>query len=279
VGVSMSGDDTASQRAKCDIHRWISAAHFFGFRAMSPLLRRYSATKLAHSGVLTFPEVYLVRLDKEPEPPPGAGAGLGKSSLEDMSWDENQFARDKLLSWVALKIQKAVGAGLMHKDASKETLARLWHVQKTMGESALMASQAPKQLPRFLVRISLDVYAVLLVLSALTHVQLSSLSLLPWAMLKAFIEALCYDALCQTSTLLSIGVSADSLDLDAIILLAERETFVRISKSYSVTCPERTEVGDEDTDTASEDGEDGDANKEAQLDRVDADDDGDRHAT
>jgi len=57
----LAGDDLTHQRARHDIYRWLSAAHFFNQRALSLHLEQYSLPDLVTAGLLSYGEAKTIR--------------------------------------------------------------------------------------------------------------------------------------------------------------------------------------------------------------------------
>jgi len=208
LGGVLSGDGAPLQRARFDMHRWLTASVFFSFRDASPYLQCYSVSHLMQSGILTEHEGRCLERIIEVNAPQSITAGPcegflqhdcadvadGKlsptnSAPQTRSCNSNAKARDCLLWWINMRVRAAVNEGLLDKKTMKKALAGIWNVRDSFELLTVEASRRPMQLWSVLMQIMVDAYVVLVPISTLQEVYHNHVWLLPWAVLRSFVVA------------------------------------------------------------------------------------------
>jgi len=270
LGAKVVGNDAASRQVKCDIHRWISAAHFFALRTVSPCLQHHDAQSLASCGVLAACEVAYLQFELPFGPSPAGEEPIDEEGEEEEEEeagadhrDQSGSARsldrkrcDMLLSWVQLWIQLAMEVELMEQKACKPALARVRAVRDAMSDLASEADKEPIYLWSILLQVLVDTCVVLLPLSALKDVRHGGARCLFGVVAFSFVTAY----LCNGVRQLVIPIwdrfrrLADAWRIDALIVSAERTSFARLCWSDSSAVPEQLRTAWEDAVKRSEKG-------------------------
>ncbi|CAJ1393612.1 unnamed protein product [Effrenium voratum] len=282
VGAFLTGDEEVTMRAKHDVHRWLTAAHFCSYKSLSSGFKQYgishlvevnilseaegkcienSLERMRHTGVIladTAVDTGFVRRSTVVKPQDlnyRRAADMERNTSrnfvrdgddsrprpEEMELESSQTAQDHLLWWVQLRILAAVKEKLMDKDKLKKILGALWNARDAMADLQNETNRKFIFVWVTVMQLMVDFFIVLLPFHAICANFYPHIWLLPAAMLECFTVTVIYDAIHQITVILfePFGLlHVDSLNLDPVLVLAERCTFANLGRTEKDDIPE-----------------------------------------
>eukprot|EP00746_Dinoflagellata_sp_MGD_P129712 gnl/MRDRNA2_/MRDRNA2_63829_c0_seq1.p1 gnl/MRDRNA2_/MRDRNA2_63829_c0~~gnl/MRDRNA2_/MRDRNA2_63829_c0_seq1.p1 ORF type:complete len:627 (-),score=90.02 gnl/MRDRNA2_/MRDRNA2_63829_c0_seq1:102-1982(-) len=265
TGAFLSGDDVQRSKARHDIHRWLTAAHFWNYQPLSEHLAQFDEQDLYQQGVLNKNEADIisseVAVDRTGEQPRDDVAGAeyptvtiarartNRGYQSNLDIDETQRlmnpqsgmtvpvqiatnVRDLILYWIQVRIQAAVKEKLMDKDKLKKILGALWRVRNDMQAVVMDSDERQMYLVVVMMQVFVDIYVSTGPLATLGMMYHEHIWTLPWTVLEAFILSFLYDLLLQIYIVFAtpFGIDMDNLHIDPLLVLTERITFFNLGR-------------------------------------------------
>jgi len=264
TAIFLAGDDEPLQRARHDIHRWLTAAHFYNLQALSIHLQQYDVSDLLDAGLLTIDEYYIleaeVAQDQErrssseslPTRKISKKDGRMSKSLSEFHWAasstsykrysaaSSEQSRDLILWWLEIRITVAKKEKLLMKEGFKKTIKAIWAVRDSMSDLLLESTRRQMPIWVVLMQLMVDVYVILLPFAAIHENYYPHIWTMPFPMFNTFIVTFFYDSMLQIASIISdpFDVHVDSLFMDPVLVSTERATFWNLGMSCDGHLPE-----------------------------------------